>query len=99
MKRIGGWPAGCFCPAACEVAAPNGKLKRRKTSNTGKSRYFRCNLLAQRTIKSPQLYMRIRLAIASGGSKPDFGTSRRPASSGMILFLPGLGEIHSCPAA
>ncbi|WP_259666453.1 hypothetical protein [Rhizobium bangladeshense] len=85
MKRIGGCPAGLFSPAACEATAPIGKPNRRKTSKMRENRCFRCRLNARRTIKSPQLYMTIRLSIALRRSKPDFDASGRPGFSGMIF--------------
>ncbi|WP_246590358.1 hypothetical protein [Rhizobium lentis] len=97
MKRIGGCPAGFFCPAACEVAAPIGKLNRRKPSNIRKNRYLRCKRDAKRTIKSPQLYMLIRLAIASYRSKSDFDVSRRLALPEVILFPPGAAGSATIP--
>ncbi|WP_245274340.1 hypothetical protein [Rhizobium leguminosarum] len=54
MKLIGG--AAFFSPAACEVAAPTGKVKRRKTSNNLENRHFTKKEIVKRTIKLPQLY-------------------------------------------
>ncbi|MGO6939638.1 hypothetical protein [Rhizobium leguminosarum] len=54
MKFIGGCAAS-FSPAACEVAAPIGKVKRRKTSNNLENRHFIKKEIAKRTIKLPQL--------------------------------------------
>ncbi|WP_246621442.1 hypothetical protein [Rhizobium laguerreae] len=54
MKLIGGC-AAFFSPAACEVAAPIGKVKRRKTSNNLENRHFTKKEIAKRTIKLPQL--------------------------------------------
>ncbi|WP_259672282.1 hypothetical protein [Rhizobium sp. NLR22b] len=99
MKRIGGCPACFFCPAACEGAAPSDKFNKRTTSTARENRCLKCQPGAKRTIKSPQLYMMIRLSIASCRSKPDFDASRRPGSSGAILFLRGAGRIPSYPAA
>ncbi|MFW2232882.1 hypothetical protein [Rhizobium leguminosarum] len=56
MKFIGGCGAGFFSSAACEVAAPIGKVKRRKTSNNLENRHFTRKETAKRTIKLPQLY-------------------------------------------
>ncbi|MGO7015955.1 hypothetical protein [Rhizobium leguminosarum] len=56
MKFIGGCGAGFFSSAACEVAAPIGKVKRRKTSNNLENRHFTKKETAKRTIKLPQLY-------------------------------------------
>jgi hypothetical protein len=80
MKRIGACPACFFFSAACEIAAPIGKLKNNRASNIRKNRCLRKTKIAKRTIKSPQLYMRIRLAIASNRSKPDFAGGYRPTS-------------------
>jgi hypothetical protein len=55
MKLIGGC-AAFFSSAACEVTAPIGKVKRRKTSNNLKNRHFTKKETAKRTIKLPQLY-------------------------------------------
>ncbi|MBB2677765.1 UNVERIFIED_ORG: hypothetical protein M2312_001268 [Rhizobium esperanzae] len=96
-KRMGGC-AACFgCSAACEVAVPIGKFKRRKASNGRKNRDFRRKLFAKRTIKPPRLYIIIDLATALNGSKADFGVPRRPGSFAMILFLSCVEDIHSCP--
>ncbi|MBB3136826.1 hypothetical protein FHS26_004583 [Rhizobium pisi] len=76
MNRIGGCSA-CFCSAAWEVAAI-GKIKRNEESNIRENRYFTKKETAKRTIKSPQLYMTIRLAIALDCSKPDFDGGYHP---------------------
>ncbi|WP_246721040.1 hypothetical protein [Rhizobium leguminosarum] len=55
MKLIGGC-AAFFFSAACEVTAPIGKVKRRKTSNDLENRHFTKKETAKRTIKLPQLY-------------------------------------------
>ncbi|MGO6849313.1 hypothetical protein ACCS68_02785 [Rhizobium beringeri] len=55
MKLIGGC-AAFFSSAACKVAAPIGKVKRRKTSNDLENKHFTKKEIAKRTIKLPQLY-------------------------------------------
>ncbi|MDR9772252.1 hypothetical protein RJJ65_06215 [Rhizobium hidalgonense] len=71
MNFMGGC-AACFCSAACAIAVPNGKVKSRKTSNKLEHKHLIKKEIPKRTIKLPQLYMILRLAIELNGSKPDF---------------------------
>ncbi|WP_245309646.1 hypothetical protein [Rhizobium sp. R339] len=96
MKRIGGCPAGFFFSAASE-AAPVGKVRNNRTSNNSENRNFTEKEFAPRTIKSPQLYMTIRLPIASISSKPDFNLACRPASSSGDSLFVRHGQDHGNP--
>ncbi|WP_246732270.1 hypothetical protein [Rhizobium laguerreae] len=78
MKLIGGC-AAFFSPAACEVAAPIGMIKRRKTSNNLENRHFTKTETAKRTIKFASVVLSIRLAIGLTASKPDFAACCHPS--------------------
>ncbi|WP_206120417.1 hypothetical protein [Rhizobium laguerreae] len=94
MKRIGGCPACFFCPAACEVAAPIGKVRNNKTSNIRENRDFTEKEIAERTIELPQLYIVRRLAIALIASKLVFDKCCRQALSQGDSLPTSLRETH-----
>ncbi|MBB4235616.1 hypothetical protein [Rhizobium esperanzae] len=98
MKRIGGCPVWFFCSAACEVAAPIGKLRKNKASNIRENRCFIKTKIAKRTIKSPHLYMAAGLAIALNRSSRISMAVSPSLFPEVILFLSGPREftvIHS----